>query len=326
MPGEIRNKIYSHLFSRVTVSFKPVDNRTPLSEQSRAKDFLGCKRSKTSFPLKNIKTVTGRATVLRRPHVLGRNAYNRGPAIWKNSISGILLTCHKIHDEAVTIMYDQCTFVFADPKHIRAFIKTTPSRHLEYVTHLDLFVKAYGRSIPAVHNQLESKHIQGWEKTFDAVVKGMPNLVNINLSFQLTSLALALDPLQVGSGNAQSPVIPMVVAPLHRLKKLKELSVHIDTRERRIAKDKVKGRDMFSPLFINAGNNQPCRNKMNKVIMRNKELVMVIHTALENAIEGMIHGKTKTEAFVEVNAATLEHITWWDVPIGKTFSNSNALT
>lgn len=265
--------------------------------------------------INNINTANGPRQVLHYRPLPGKKAYSRGAAKWKNSISGILMTCHTIQNEASTIMYALCKFVFADAKRIRAFINVTPSRSLQHVTHLDVFVRGYGQPALDDNKEWEQRYRKCWKETFQAVADHMPNLTNVKLTFQVLSLSLTLNTLTVEENLCASVLIS--VFSLSNLNKLEELGLHIDSKDRRVASNKSHGRSLFLPLFFNAGNHNPCEDKIRRITRYNKELVVALHTGLENAVMLLLEGATSENATMGTKLAIHDYLQWWKDPVGK---------
>lgn len=316
LPGELRNRIYEQLFAGTTVVIKPVEMRKSLPEKQR-RAWAALKANKCLL-INNINSANGPRQVLHYRPQPGKKAYSRGAAKWKNSISGILMTCHMIHDEASTILYAQCKFVFADAKRTRAFIKVTPPRSLQHVTHLDVFVRGYGQ--PALDDNKEwvRRYRKCWKETFQAIADNMPNLSNVKLTFQVPSLSFSLNTATAEEDLSAS--VLMSVLPLSNLKKLEEVSLHTDTKDRRAAGNTLHGRMLFMPLFANAGNNSPCQNKIRRIIKYNKDLVVALHTGLENAVMLLLQGESPENAVKDAKDAILKFLQWWNDPVGNTFS------
>ncbi|GAB7349597.1 hypothetical protein MBLNU459_g0286t1 [Dothideomycetes sp. NU459] len=315
MPGEIRNNIYRHLFCHTIVNFEAIDLYTPALQ-------MEVPRAKKCLVIKNVKIVDEPKNLRRYQPRPGRKPYRRDSVKWESSLNGILLTCRALYNETVTVLYSNCTFAFADTKRINALMTAVPSRSLDHLTRLELLVIGYGQPVATANNVWRLKHALGWKKTFAAVADNMPNLTDLKINYYFSSLISAIArPLYKPLGHTASTQtnVLFAVQPLSRLRKVRVIDIHIESRERRAAKNKVEVIPLFIPLFVASGNNRPDDNKLTRIFLRNKELIMAYHTSTETAVRRLIQGEEETESFAEVDAAVRNYNMWWTDPVGNTF-------
>ncbi|KAK8216864.1 hypothetical protein M8818_001827 [Zalaria obscura] len=160
LPGELRNLIYSYVFQSTTVALRP---RSPLDKP---------------HPL---RPLTVQRRVVRQHHgILGKQrAPANGNISWETSLTGIILTCHQIHDEALPYLYAKTTFFFEDLKRLRAFLAVVPQSHTNLIRRLELYTIIYGTSEIRSYRYFQNMHHVKWTAMARTITQRMPYLESL---------------------------------------------------------------------------------------------------------------------------------------------------
>ena len=166
LPGEIRNKVYGHLFSGHILITRNYPARARREGQEHN---AGSNRPKARFHLGNEQIVYPDTSL--------------GGVQWTRP--DVLRVCHLIHEEATTFLYANTTFRFDSMLTINKFLNVAPAVGVKAVRKLELQHRAYGEPKLMKHRKWKQCHDKKWTKTCRRISEEMAGIEELRVDLQI---------------------------------------------------------------------------------------------------------------------------------------------
>ena len=166
LPGEIRNKIYGHLFAgHILITC----NHPGRAHRERQERNAQVSRPKVRFHLGSEPEYTDGTW-------FGEYRYIR-PAV--------LRTCRLLHDEAVTFLYANSTFRFDSMRTINKFLNIASAAGVRAIRKLELHHGTYGEPQLMEHRKWKQCHDKKWMKTCRRISEEMTGIEQLRISLHV---------------------------------------------------------------------------------------------------------------------------------------------
>lgn len=166
LPGEIRNKIYNHLFSGQVL----ITRNYPARARRKGQD------SNAGLP---------------RPKVRLRLSYEQLFSLDKSSGEMqwtppcVLRVCRLIYEEATTCLYANTTFRFDSMLTIHKFLNVAPAEGVKAILKLELQHRTYGEPKLMEHRKWKQRHDKKWFQTCRRISGQMTGIEELRIDLQI---------------------------------------------------------------------------------------------------------------------------------------------
>jgi hypothetical protein len=167
LPGEIRNRIYSHICPEQQI-------------------LLRC-----SHPNKSLKPnasrghsdVSKRSSQLYATVVLPEGAgHHQHELVFS---APLLRVCRKIHEEVLPLLYTSVAFHFQSMKAVNCFLNGAPGQGLQQITKLAITQPGYGEPCRTSNTTWKAKHDQRWMSNCKRIAQEMTGVQHLKLCLQI---------------------------------------------------------------------------------------------------------------------------------------------
>src|SRR5579871_2992438 len=216
---EIRNHIYSYVFSAVTLVCLMGQNHLIPKASHPSKDHM-----------------------IKFSRSLGKNTFSRrGNTNWATSVTGLHLVNKQISRECLGYLYNSIVLFSDTSRRLIWWIQTVHPRRLALLTQLYLDHVTYGDPKLFDNNIWKEKSDKKWAESCRLAVKAFPNLTKLVINIDVHDVPFRF-------GLEEHWVQPFLY--FKKLQELKEVEVHVFSPYRRqafIDVNDVKRRVDFSP-------------------------------------------------------------------------------
>ncbi len=166
LPGEIRNKIYDHLFSGHILITRNYPARVRREGQEHNAGLPG---PKFRFHLGNERICFHDASF--------------GEVRWIRP--DVLRVCRLVHEEATTFLYANTAFRFHSMLTINKFLNVAPAAGVKAIRELELQHRTYGEPKLMEHRKWKQCHDKKWIKTCRRISEGMTGVQQLRIDIQI---------------------------------------------------------------------------------------------------------------------------------------------
>lgn len=187
LPGEIRNKIYEHVFDERRVVVRKAhgrkkvgaDDNKPVGGGQRPSDTR--EDSQHSNTNKPSKTYTG--LYVKKSIIQGKVFRSSNKEAHVNV--DILFTCRKAYEEGICYLYANTTFYFGSFKSIRRLLRHCRSEALASIRHLELYHVIYGEPALTVDREWKMRDDDRWLKVCISMSEQLTGLQTLRLDLRI---------------------------------------------------------------------------------------------------------------------------------------------
>lgn len=167
LSGEIRNRIYSHIFPEQQISLRCSHPNHPATP--------GASRPHSD--------VSRRASQLYATRVLPDGAdHHQHQLVFS---APLLRACRKIHEEALPLLYASVAFHFQSMKAVHRFLNGAPGQGLQQITKLAITQPGYGEPGRTRNTTWKAKHDERWMSTCKQIAQEMTGVQHLKLCLQI---------------------------------------------------------------------------------------------------------------------------------------------
>lgn len=185
LPGEIRNQIYQCHFSNFRVEIMRQNTCLPFYHPNSVERYVVLDWYERYF----------------RNNPVLRNERQRETKVnkallerirWATSMTAILLVNKQVHKEALSLLYESTTFVFASNWYLNSFMRIVPKASLAFIRTLELHYESYGDPSLVEDTAFKRKSDDRWLQTCRLAAKQLTGLKSLTLYLHLNDRPLRL--------------------------------------------------------------------------------------------------------------------------------------
>ena len=180
LPGEIRNKIYDHLFGHYRVRIR---GNHPEKEMKESLDVW--KRAKRKSKDAAIPKPLKPRYRLRCDFEKGLRSYTSRPCRRSLVATELLGVCRTVHDEAIPYLYSRMFNHFESTKCLARFLNGASPQGLAYIRKLEILHIGYGEPQLSNARPYKRAHDAKWLGACEAISEKMTRLQYLRMDIQI---------------------------------------------------------------------------------------------------------------------------------------------